>query len=81
MDNPPKVSSEGPSWALVDGGSSIGQVTSTFAMRKAMEKAKETGIGYAGVFNSCHFGAAGYYAWLAANENLIGLSMANDWPT
>ncbi|MCA9426901.1 MAG: Ldh family oxidoreductase [Candidatus Omnitrophica bacterium] len=81
VDNPPKVSSEGPSWALVDGGSSIGQVTSTFAMRKAMEKAKETGIGYAGVFNSCHFGAAGYYAWLAANENLIGLSMANDWPT
>ncbi len=81
VDNPPTVSSEGPAWALVDGGSSLGQVTSVFAMRKAIEKAKSAGIGYAGVFNSCHYGAAGYYSWLAANEGLIGLSMANDWPT
>jgi LDH2 family malate/lactate/ureidoglycolate dehydrogenase len=81
VDNPPRVASQGPAWVQVDGGSSLGQVTSTFAMREAMGKARACGIGYAGVFNSCHFGAAGYYSWLAAREGLIGLAMANDWPT
>ena len=81
VDNPPKVAAEGPGWVLVDGGSSLGQVTSKFAMEKAIEKARATGIAYAGCFNSCHFGAAGYYAWLAATHNMIGLSMANDVPT
>src|SRR5688572_21569562 len=81
VDNPPKVSREGPGWVLVDGGSSLGQVTSKFAMEKAIEKARTSGVAYAGVFNSCHFGAAGYYAWLASKEKMIGLSMSNDLPT
>ena len=38
------------------------------------------GIAYVGVKNSCHFGAAGYYANLAAKEGLIGLSMSNADP-
>ena len=49
-------------------------------MNPAIAKARQTGIGYAGVRNSCHFGAAGYYAWLAARDGLIGLAMANDIP-
>jgi LDH2 family malate/lactate/ureidoglycolate dehydrogenase len=81
VDNPPKVARQGAGWVLVDGGSSLGQVTSKFAMDRAIEKARATGVGYAGVFNSCHFGAAGYYAWLAAEQKMIGLSMANDVPT
>jgi LDH2 family malate/lactate/ureidoglycolate dehydrogenase len=44
-------------------------------------KAKEQGIGYVGVFNTCHFGAASYYAALAAEEGCIGIAMANDLPT
>ncbi|HUR46191.1 MAG TPA: Ldh family oxidoreductase, partial [Candidatus Saccharimonadales bacterium] len=31
--------------------------------------------------NSCHFGAAGYYTWLAAQEGLVGIAMANDIPS
>ena len=38
-------------------------------------------MAYVGVRNSCHFGAAGYYAWLAAREGLIGIAMANDIPS
>ncbi len=76
----PGVVSEGPAWAIVDGDSSLGMVTSVFAMNAAIAKARQTGIGYAGVRNSCHFGAAGYYAWLAARDGLIGLAMANDIP-
>jgi ureidoglycolate dehydrogenase (NAD+) len=77
----PRVVNEGPAWGIVDGGSGLGMVTSVFAMRTAVNKAKSSGIAYIGVRNSCHFGAAGYYAWMAAHEGLIGLAMCNDTPT
>ena len=44
----PHVIIEGPAWAIVDGDSALGMVTSTFAVRIAMAKAKAAGIGYAG---------------------------------
>jgi len=77
----PWLAAEGPAWAIVDGDSALGMVTSVFAMQSAIAKARACGIAYVGVRNSCHFGAAGYYAWLAAREGLIGLSMANDIPS
>lgn len=77
----PRTVAEGGAWATVDGDSSLGLVTSVYAMQTAIAKAKQQGIAYVGVRNSCHFGAAGYYAWLAAREGLIGLSMANDIPS
>ena len=77
----PHLAAEGPAWGVVDGDSALGMVTSVFAMQTAIAKARACGIAYVGVRNSCHFGAAGYYAWLAAREGLIGLSMANDIPS
>jgi LDH2 family malate/lactate/ureidoglycolate dehydrogenase len=77
----PAIAAEGGAWAVVDGDSSLGMVTSSFAMKTAIEKARASGIGYVGVRNSCHFGAAGYYAWLAADAGFIGMSMANDIPS
>ena len=77
----PVIVAEGGGWAMVDGDSSLGMVTSAFAMQAAMAKARQQGIAYVGVRNSCHFGAAGYYAWLAAREELIGIAMANDVPS
>jgi LDH2 family malate/lactate/ureidoglycolate dehydrogenase len=76
-----RIFAEGGGWATVDGDSSLGMVTSVFAMQTAIAKARQQGIAYVGVRNSCHFGAAGYYAWLAAREGLIGLAMANDIPS
>ena len=80
-DATPTIADEGPAWALVDGHSVLGQVTSTFATRLAIQKARSSGVGFVTVRNSCHFGAAGYYAWLAAREGMIGLAMANDIPS
>ncbi len=80
-DARPEVVADGPAWAVVDGRSALGMVTSVFAMRVAMDKARQCGVGYAGVRNSCHFGAAGYYASLGAAEDMIGLAMANDTPS
>jgi LDH2 family malate/lactate/ureidoglycolate dehydrogenase len=77
----PHVVAEGGGWAAVDGDSALGMVTSVFAMRTAITKARRQGIAWVGVRNSCHFGAAGYYAWLAAREGLIGIAMANDIPS
>lgn len=80
-DTDPTVIAGGPAWALVDGGSCLGHVTSVFAMQQAIARARTAGIAYVGVRNSCHFGGAGYYAWMAAREGLIGIAMANDIPS
>jgi LDH2 family malate/lactate/ureidoglycolate dehydrogenase len=77
----PRVVAEGTAWATIDGDSSLGMVTSVFAMRDAIDRARKHGIAYVGVRNSCHFGAAGYYSSLAADAGMLGLSMANDLPS
>lgn len=77
----PRIVAEGPAWAIIDGDSGLGMVASTFAMQTALAKARAAGIGYAGLRNTCHFGAAGYYAALAARENFIGIAVANDIPS
>ncbi|MEE1239307.1 MAG: Ldh family oxidoreductase, partial [Acutalibacteraceae bacterium] len=76
----PKIVCEGPAFAIIDGQKAIGMVSACKAMKLAIKKAKEVGIAYVGVKNSCHFGAAGYYANLAASEGLLGLSMSNADP-
>jgi len=77
----PKVASEGPAWAMLDGDSSLGMVSSVFAMNTATAKAATAGIAFVGLRNNCHYGAAGYYAAMAIEKNMIGFSMANDIPT
>lgn len=81
VDAAPDIAREGPAWAIVNGNSAIGMVTSAFAMNTAIQKAKAAGMAYVGVQNSCHFGAAGYYANMAAKAGMIGLAMANDIPS
>ena len=76
----PQIVCEGPAFAIIDGQKAIGMVSACKAMNLAIKKAKEVGIAYVGVKNSCHFGAAGYYANLAASEGLLGISMSNADP-
>src|SRR5882724_8251185 len=54
----PKVIADGPAWALVDGDSSLGIVSSPFAMNTAMAKAATAGVALVGLRNNCHYGAA-----------------------
>ncbi len=58
---------------IIDGGNHTGQMTSMFALEKAIEKADQYGIGLALVSESCHNGAVGYYAALAAQRGYISL--------
>jgi ureidoglycolate dehydrogenase (NAD+) len=77
----PSILTDGPSWAIVDGKHALGQVSGEFAMRTAIAKARETGVAYVGVRHGNHFGAIGYFPWLAAQQGLIGIAVGNDIPS
>lgn len=68
---------EGPGWARFDGHHSLPMPSSVLAMQTAVKKAENTGIAISTVNNSGHYGAAGYYAWLATRQDMIGLSFTN----
>ncbi len=69
----PRVLLDLPALALVDGGANLGHPVAVMAMQLACDKARAGGIGAVGVRNSHHFGAAGYYARLAAAQGLVAL--------
>ncbi|KAB7786523.1 Ldh family oxidoreductase [Bifidobacterium cebidarum] len=66
--------------AVLDGHSGMGQLISRDAMKLAITKAQEHGIGVVSVRDSNHFGTAGYWARMAANQGLIGVAMTNSNP-
>lgn len=68
-----RVVRETPATALIDGGHGLGHYVAARAMKLAIEKSKRFGVGAVGVYNSNHFGIAGYYAELAMREQLIGI--------
>ena len=73
----PEVVFETPISAVIDGHNGMGQLNSIYAMKKAIEKAKTTGVGIVSVRNSNHFGIAGYYAKMACDEGLMGMACTN----
>jgi LDH2 family malate/lactate/ureidoglycolate dehydrogenase len=70
-----KIDYETPVSARVDGDEGLGLVAGPWAMRLAMTKAQQSGIGMVTMHNSYHYGAAGYYPWMALAHDLIGISM------
>jgi LDH2 family malate/lactate/ureidoglycolate dehydrogenase len=76
----PQVILEGQAWAIIDGHAAMGMVSACRAMEIAIEKARADGIGLAAVRNSNHFGAAGYYANMAVQQDMIGVAMSNADP-
>ncbi|MFT4737618.1 MAG: L-2-hydroxycarboxylate dehydrogenase (NAD+) [Cyclobacteriaceae bacterium] len=71
---------ETPSTGVVDGDSGLGLVTGPYAMRLAIQKAKNVGSGWVAVKNSNHFGIAGYHTMMALSEDCIGIAMTNASP-
>lgn len=66
---------------VVDGGNSMGQIGSHFAMRKAIARARELGVAAAAVRGSNHCGAMFYYTLQAVREGMIGIATTNALPT
>jgi LDH2 family malate/lactate/ureidoglycolate dehydrogenase len=68
---------ERSSSALLDAAKGFGYVAAHFAMTRAIEKARGSGIAIVGVRHSNHFGIAGYHAKQAASSGLLGIAMTN----
>ncbi len=77
VDAKPEIVFETPVSAVIEGNDGMGQLLGHKAMQIAIEKAKTTGMAVVTVRNSNHYGIAGYYAKMACNEGLIGMSMTN----
>ena len=77
IDAKPEIVFETPLSAVIEGNDCMGQTLSVDAMNLAIEKAKKSGFGMVTVRNSNHYGIAGYYTKLAAQQGLIGMCMTN----
>jgi LDH2 family malate/lactate/ureidoglycolate dehydrogenase len=65
---------------VIDAGHALGQLTARQAVGLAVSRAKEIGAGIVGVRNAFHFGTAGRYARLIAEQNCVGVVMSNTRP-
>lgn len=75
-----EVLREGPTTAVVDGRNGMGMVIGYRSMRMAIEKARRYGMGMVAAKNSTHYGIAGYYAIMAAEAGMIGITGTNARP-
>ena len=64
----------------IDADNSIGFVAADIAIKKAIQNAKNTGIGLVAVKNSGHYGLSGYYAEQAVKKNLVTMIYTNAPP-
>lgn len=65
---------------LLDGDRSLGMVAGVKAMRRTIEKARDSGVCLTALRNAGHYGMAGYYAMMALEHDMIGMSMTNTAP-
>ncbi len=71
---------ETPAVASIDGDAGLGIIIGPAAMRLAIEKARNVGVGVVSMRNSGHLGAAGHMAMIAAEQDMIGVSMSAAGP-
>ena len=75
-----KVIKETPNTLLISGGDGLGQVISFHAMQMVITRALKNNVALAVVRDSTHYGIAGYYAMMALEHGLIGVSLTNAIP-
>jgi LDH2 family malate/lactate/ureidoglycolate dehydrogenase len=66
---------------VVDGGNSMGQIGTRFAMDRALDRAQTTGIAAVAVRGSNHCGALASYVLQAVARDAIGIVTTNALPT
>lgn len=77
VDAKPEVVFETPVSAVIEGHDGMGQLIGHAAMEIAIKKVQTSGLAIVSVRNSNHYGIAGYYAKMACDKGLIGLSFTN----
>ena len=76
----PVVVRESATTAVLDARNGLGQPSGVRAMALAMDKAAAHDVGIVTVRQSNHYGIAGYYAMMALERDMIGLSLTNTHP-
>jgi LDH2 family malate/lactate/ureidoglycolate dehydrogenase len=74
---PLTIDRESPVSVAYNANDGCGLVQAPKAMARCIEKARETGLCMVTVRDSNHYGIAGYYAMMASDAGLVGLSMTN----
>ncbi len=74
------ITAETQSTAGLDADAALGLVSAPYAMKLAIEKAKNCGSGWVAVSNSNHFGIAAYHAMMALEHGMIGFALTNASP-
>jgi LDH2 family malate/lactate/ureidoglycolate dehydrogenase len=65
---------------VIDAGNALGQLTSRQAVKLAVARAREIGLAAVAVRNGFHFGTAGRYARMMAEQNCVGIVLTNTRP-
>lgn len=65
---------------VIDAGNALGQLTARQAVGLAVVRAQELGLAAVSVRNGFHFGTAGRYARMMAEQNCIGIVLSNTRP-
>ena len=68
-----EVTKTAPATAMVDGDNGMGHLVMARAADTAISLAKETGVAWVGARRSNHAGAAGVYAELALQHDMVGI--------
>ena len=76
-----EIIKETPTTVVMDAHDGMGMVASHKMMEMLIEKAKKYGMAGGAIKNSTHYGIAGYWAGMASNEGLIGLTGTNARPS
>ena len=72
---------ETPTTVVMDANNGMGMVASYRMMEMLIEKAKQYGMAGGTIFNSTHYGIAGYWTTMAEKAGMIGISGTNARPS
>jgi len=76
-----EIVKETPTTIVMDAHNGMGMVASHHMMEKLIEKANIYGMAGGTIFNSTHYGIAGYWTGMAEKAGMIGLSGTNARPS
>jgi LDH2 family malate/lactate/ureidoglycolate dehydrogenase len=73
----PEIVWETPCSLVVDGHDGVGAYVSEFCVKRIIEKASNVGTGFCAARNSNHYGMAGLWAEMIAENGMIGMAFTN----
>lgn len=76
-----EILKETPTTIVMDAHDGMGMVASHKMMKMLIEKAKKNGLAMGAITNSSHYGIAGYWATMASDEGMIGITGTNARPS